>query len=67
MQIKSAKEDQPDYHALVGNLRTGNRSTKKLLTGRENSPDNYKLSYGGDESTEDWTTPRHRHTFEQIR
>jgi hypothetical protein len=67
MQTKSAKEDQPDYHALVGNLRTGNRSSKMLLTGREDSPDNYKLSYGGDSSPSDWSTPRHRHTFEQIR
>ncbi len=67
MQTKSHKEHQPDYHALVGNLRTGTRSTKSLLYGRENSPDNYKLSYGGDGSADDWTTPRHRHTFEQIR
>jgi hypothetical protein len=67
MQIKSHKEDIQAYHDQVGDYRVGKRNTKPLLYGREGRPDNYKLGFGGAGSGEDWTTPRHRHTFEQIR
>ncbi|HEY2792740.1 MAG TPA: hypothetical protein VGJ28_10300 [Micromonosporaceae bacterium] len=57
----------PNYYDQAGNLRTGNRISRTLLTGVENAPDNYRLgySYGGDDAQ--WTTPRHHHNFEQIR
>ncbi len=67
MQVKCHREEIVPYHQQVGDVRTGNRNTKPLLYGREGRPDNYKFGYGGAGSTEDWTTPRHRHTFEQIR
>ena len=57
----------PNYYDLAGNLRTGDRISSVLLTGKENAPDNYRFaySYGGD--SENWTTPRHHHNFEQVR
>lgn len=57
----------PNYYDQAGNLRTGTRISRTLLTGREDTPGNYRLgySYGGDE--QQWTTPRHRHNFEQVR
>lgn len=67
MQVKSHREDIPAYHDQVGDYRTGHRNTKPLLHGREGRPDNYKLGFGGAGSGADWSTPRHRHTFEQIR
>jgi hypothetical protein len=67
MQVKSHREDIPAYHDQVGGCRTGHRNTKPLLYGREGRPDNYKLGFGGAGSGADWSTPRHRHTFEQIR
>ena len=56
-----------NYYATAGNLRSGNRLTRTLLTGRESSPDNFKFNFGGGGDSEDWTTPRHRHNFEQVR
>ena len=67
MQIKCHREDIVPYHQQVGDVRSGKRNTKPLLYGREGRPDNYKFGFGGAGSGEDWTTPRHRHTFEQIR
>jgi hypothetical protein len=57
----------PNYYDQAGNLRTGTRISRTLLTGKENAPDNFRLgySYGGDDAS--WTTPRHHHNFEQIR
>jgi len=57
----------PNYYDQAGNLRNGNRISRTLLTGVEGAPSNYRLGYGtgGDDSK--WTTPRHRHNFEQIR
>lgn len=57
----------PNYYDQAGNLRTGNRVSRTLLIGQENDPGNYRLGYshGGDD--QQWTTPRHRHNFEQIR
>jgi hypothetical protein len=62
MQINSPAT-APDYGA--GNLREGNLDVKVLLRGNEGAPDNYRLSF---ETAEvGWTTPRHRHNFDQIR
>jgi hypothetical protein len=66
MQINSPAE-APDYHKIVFDYRDGNRVSKILLTGKEGKPDNYKLGLSSGGSSENWTTPRHRHTFEQIR
>jgi hypothetical protein len=57
----------PNYYDQAGNLRTGSRISRTLLTGQENAPDNYRLGYSHGGDAEQWTTPRHRHNFEQIR
>jgi len=62
MQINSPAT-APDYGA--GNLREGNLDVKVLLKGREGSLNNYRLSF--ETAEESWTTPRHRHNFDQIR
>ena len=66
MQINNP-ENANDYYASAGNLRSGNRVTRTLLTGEEGTPHNYKFNYGGGGDSGDWTTPRHRHNFEQVR
>lgn len=66
MQVSHASE-APDYNQVAGNIRTGARPSRILLTGQEGAPDNYRFSLtekGGEESR---TTPRHHHNFEQIR
>jgi hypothetical protein len=57
----------PNYYDQAGNLRSGTRISRTLLTGVENAPDNFRLGYstGGDDGQ--WTTPRHHHNFEQVR
>lgn len=67
MRIKAHNEVTSAHHDNVGDFRVGHRNTKQLLTGQEGSPTNYSFTYGGAGSAADWTTPRHRHTFEQIR
>lgn len=62
MQINSPAT-APDYGA--GNLREGNLDVKVLLKGKEGSLDNYRLSF--ETAEESWTTPRHRHNFDQVR
>ena len=62
MQINSPAT-APEYGA--GNLREGNLHAKVLLKGRQGSPNNYRLSF--ETAMESWTTPRHRHNFDQIR
>ncbi|MGE4228264.1 MAG: cupin domain-containing protein [Dongiaceae bacterium] len=57
----------PDFHKVVTDYRSGNRSAALLLTGKEGAPNNYRLTLDGDGSTGDWVTPRHRHTKEQFR
>ena len=56
-----------EYHKVVGDLRAQLRESKILFTGKDNAPANFKLNLSGGGATQDWTTPRHRHTFEQIR
>lgn len=50
----------------VGAMRDGILRQQFLLTGNDDSPNNYNLNIGrtGDGG---WGTPRHRHTFDQIR
>lgn len=57
-----------DYFKVAGNLRTGSNRIRVLLTGKEDAPDNYRVDFseGNDEGVH-WTTPRHRHNFEQVR
>jgi hypothetical protein len=57
-----------DYFAVAGNLRTGSNRLRVLLTGKEDAPDNFRADFseGNDEGVH-WTTPRHRHNFEQVR
>jgi hypothetical protein len=57
----------PDFHKVVTDYRSGNRSAALLLTGREGALNNYRLTLDGEGSTGDWETPRHRHTKEQFR
>lgn len=62
MQINSPAT-APDYTA--GNLREGTLDSKVLLRGKEGSLNNYRLSF--ETAAESWSTPRHRHNFDQIR
>jgi hypothetical protein len=57
----------PNYYDQVAEIREGKRSQAVLLTGEEGSLANYKLGYGEGAGKEAWTTPRHRHNFEQVR
>jgi hypothetical protein len=45
--------------------RGGGLATKLLLTGEENTPDNFRLTLGRDRGGHE--NPRHRHNFDQIR
>jgi len=45
--------------------RGGGLAVKHLLTGEENSPDNYRLLMGRDNGGHE--SPRHRHNFDQVR
>lgn len=66
MKTNSPK-NAPDFHKVVTDYRSGNRSAALLLTGEEGAPNNYRLTLDGAGSSGDWTTPRHRHTKEQFR
>jgi hypothetical protein len=50
----------------VGNMRDGVLDQKFLLTGDDDSPNNYLLNVGRT-GEGGWTTPRHRHNFDQVR
>lgn len=52
--------------APVGSMREGKLDQKHLLFGVDGSPNNYNLNMGLAGSG-GWRTPRHRHTFDQIR
>ncbi|HEX4327012.1 MAG TPA: hypothetical protein VH105_09340 [Burkholderiales bacterium] len=62
MQINSPTT-APDYKA--GNLREGTLKSKTMLHGREGALNNYRLSW--ETAEESWSTPRHRHNYDQIR
>lgn len=51
---------------VVGNMREGVLEQKFLLTGQDGSPNNYVLNVGRT-GAGGWTTPRHRHNFDQVR
>src|SRR6478752_10222833 len=50
----------------VGTMRDGKLEQKHLLFGEDGSPNNYDLNMG-QTGGGGWRTPRHRHTFDQIR
>jgi hypothetical protein len=50
----------------VGSMREGILDQKFLLMGQDNSPSNYLLNVGRTGGG-GWATPRHRHTFDQVR
>lgn len=50
----------------VGAMRDGILDQKFLLTGEDNSPNNYLLNVGRTGGG-GWATPRHRHSFDQVR
>ena len=50
----------------VGSMRDGVLEQKFLLLGEDDSPNNYLLNVGRTGGG-GWTTPRHRHTFDQVR
>ncbi|MCJ1674586.1 MULTISPECIES: hypothetical protein [unclassified Rathayibacter] len=50
----------------VGTMREGVLEQKHLLFGEDGSPNNYDLNMG-QTGGGGWRTPRHRHTFDQIR
>lgn len=51
---------------IVGSMREGVLEQKFLLTGKDDSPNNYLLNVGRT-GAGGWTAPRHRHNFDQIR
>lgn len=51
---------------VVGSMREGVLELKFLLTGQDDSPNNYVLMMNRTGSG-GWTTPRHRHNFDQVR
>jgi hypothetical protein len=69
------------YEIAGGDIRTGrgtegaplqqqDRIAHELLTGQEGSPGNYRLGYSESRDAKSgnaWSTPRHRHIFEQVR
>lgn len=66
--MKTAHPDiADDYFGQVGNVRPGHQVSKVLLTGVSGAPNNYRMSLGGGGDSGDWTTPRHRHPFDQFR
>lgn len=58
---------EPDSAPQVdtGKTREGDVDDKVMLEGREGSPNNYRFLL--ETPITDWTTPRHRHDFDQIR
>ncbi|MEM5318309.1 hypothetical protein [Paraburkholderia sp. JHI869] len=50
----------------VGNMREGVLTQKFLLTGDDDTPNNYVLNTGRT-GAGGWQAPRHRHNFDQIR
>jgi hypothetical protein len=62
MQIASAAQAEELTAA-----RTAKGKVRTLIAGVENTPDNFVLRYSTGEEGEAWTTPRHRHPFDQVR
>ena len=49
----------------TGEIRTGTLKSKLLLSGKEGSLNNYRVTW--ETAKESWSTPAHRHNFDQIR
>ena len=63
MRVSKAAETGSE---AVGSMREGVLEQKHLLFGEDGSPNNYDLNMG-QTGGGGWRTPRHRHTFDQIR
>ncbi|CAG2153863.1 hypothetical protein LMG31506_04929 [Cupriavidus yeoncheonensis] len=63
--MKVSEASTADY-GVVGSMREGVLAQKFLLTGEDGSPNNYLLNVGRT-GTGGWSTPRHKHNFDQIR
>lgn len=63
MRVSKAAETGSE---AVGSMREGVLDQKHLLFGEDGSPNNYDLNMG-QTGGGGWRTPRHRHTFDQIR
>lgn len=58
----------PDFFDIAGDHRaSGKRKSAVLLTGTPGEPDNFRLAYQEPVAGQEWSAPRHRHDFEQIR
>jgi hypothetical protein len=67
MQIGSP-ETSPDFFAIAGDHRTsGKRKSPVLLRGTPGEPDNFRMAYQEPISGQEWSAPRHKHDYEQIR
>jgi hypothetical protein len=62
MQVRHPSEAAPTD---TGKTREGEMADKVMLEGMEGTPGNYRLLL--ENPITDWTTPRHRHDFDQIR
>src|SRR6476660_6379054 len=65
LEMRVSKAADTDIEA-VGSMREGVLDQKHLLYGEDGSPNNYDLNTGLTGGG-GWRTPRHRHTFDQIR
>ncbi|GJH31016.1 hypothetical protein [Caballeronia novacaledonica] len=63
MQISDTPSSAP---AAVGTMREGVLKLKFLLTGKDDDPSNYAM-FVSTAGSGGWTTPRHRHNFDQLR
>jgi hypothetical protein len=69
MQINHP-DSAPDYGTVGGGgvrQSAGTRKSSTLLTGEEDTLNNYRLNYGIGGGDNDALSPRHRHTFDQFR
>lgn len=68
MQINHPS-NAPDFYTVSGgNIRSGKRDGRLLLTGQDGAVDNYKFQLTSViASDDDVTLPRHHHAFDQVR
>jgi hypothetical protein len=68
MQINHPSTSPDFYTVSGGNIRSGKRDGRLLLTGRDGAVDNYKFQLTSViASDDDVTLPRHHHAFDQVR
>lgn len=63
--MRAARAETTDADK-VGTMREGVLAQKHLLFGKDGSPTNYDINMGR-AGAGGWRTPRHRHSFDQIR